>query len=199
MHYTPKKTLKRIKQNKCEAILAIKKNQKDLYRTCLKTFEEDKITEEYTECDDGHGRGEIRHIEVCGDIEYFNGKTEYYWGEHIKKIFKVTRIRMKFMRGELQKQNHEQVFYLSTMDMSAKKLCEGVRGHWKIENQNHYVKDVTMGEDKSRIRVNAGIFARLRSFGLNLVRSNGVSNVSDGLYKNALNIHKLLTFKGLTA
>ena len=35
-----------------------------------------------------------------------------------------------------------------------------------------------MGEDKSRIRVNANIFAKLRTFGLNLMRANNVKMLS---------------------
>ena len=29
------------------------------------------------------------------------------------------------------------------------------RGHWRIENQLHYVRDVTFGEDASQVRTGA--------------------------------------------
>ena len=32
------------------------------------------------------------------------------------------------------------------------RLLGWVRGHWSIENRSHYVRDVTLGEDASRIR-----------------------------------------------
>lgn len=57
-----------------------------------------------------------------------------------------------------------------------------VRAHWSIENRFHDVRDVTLGEEASRIRRNPGLFALLRSFALNLLRFNGVSNISLGLY-----------------
>ena len=38
------------------------------------------------------------------------------------------------------------------------------------QNQNHWVRDVTLTEDASRIRVNPGIMARLRSQTLNISR-----------------------------
>jgi len=68
---------------------------------------------------------------------------------------------------------------------------------WSIENRLHDVRDVTLGEDASRIRRNTGLFALLRNFALNLLRSNGVSNISLGLYDNALNFDRLLAYQGL--
>jgi hypothetical protein len=44
------------------------------------------------------------------------------------------------------------------------------------------VSDVTLGEDRCRIRWNPGIFARLRSFALNILRENQVTHVSEALY-----------------
>ena len=38
----------------------------------------------------------------------------------------------------------------------AKRLLELTRGHWGIENGLHYVRDVTMGEDASRVRKGSG-------------------------------------------
>jgi hypothetical protein len=37
---------------------------------------------------------------------------------------------------------------------AAQGFCAGSRNHWGIENKNHHVRDVTMGEDKFRIRTN---------------------------------------------
>ena len=68
------------------------------------------------------------------------------------------------------------------------------RGHWGIENRDHHVRDRTLGEDASRIRRRPGIFARLRSFALNILRANGVGNVSEALYVNALSLDRLLAY-----
>ena len=68
------------------------------------------------------------------------------------------------------KNSDETAFYISTIVLSARDFCLAIRNHWGIENRNHYVRDVTMGEDKSRIRTNPHIFAKLRSFALNILR-----------------------------
>ena len=46
---------------------------------------------------------------------------------------------------------------------------------------------MTLGEDASRIRVNPLNFARLRTIALNILRANGVKNVAQALFRNALN------------
>ena len=43
-----------------------------------------------------------------------------------------------------------------------------------------------------RIRRRPGIFARLRSFALNILRADGVTNVSEAVYTNALSLDQLL-------
>jgi len=66
--------------------------------------------------------------------------------------------------------------------------------HWGIENRSHYVRDVTLGEDQSRTRIKPGHLARFRSFALNILRANGVGNISRELYVNALNFENALAY-----
>ena len=68
---------------------------------------------------------------------------------------------------------------------------------WGIENRLHDVRDITLGADGSCIRRNPGLFALPRSFALNLLCFNGVSNISLALYDNALNFDRLLAYQSL--
>ena len=86
---------------------------------------------------------------------------------------------------------------VSTAPLSAAAAAHAARAHWSIENRLHYVRDVTLGEDASRIRRNPGLFALPRSFALNLFRFNGITHISLGLYDNALNFDRLLAYQGL--
>jgi hypothetical protein len=56
---------------------------------------------------------------------------------------------------------------------------------------------VTLREDASRIRRNPRIFARLRSFTLNILRKNKITNVSEVLYDNAFCLDNLKAYAGL--
>jgi hypothetical protein len=62
-------------------------------------------------------------------------------------------------------------------------------------HRSHYVRDVSLFEDDSRIRTKPGHFARLRSFALNILRANGTTNISRELYLNALNPHHALAYR----
>ncbi|MEO1132437.1 MAG: ISAs1 family transposase, partial [Cyanobacteria bacterium J06639_1] len=49
-----------------------------------------------------------------------------------------------------------------------------------VENRVHYVRDVTQGEDKSRIRTSPLVqtYALARNFALNRYREHGFSNMA---------------------
>ncbi len=68
--------------------------------------------------------------------------------------------------------------------------------YWGVENKVHHVRDVTQGEDASRIRMHQlpQIFAVARNFALNLYRSNAFSNMAQAerLCKNGLDTLKAI-------
>jgi hypothetical protein len=83
-------------------------------------------------------------------------------------------------------------YYAGQIPLAARAGAAAIRGHWGIENRNHHVRDRTLAEDASRIRRKPGVFARLRSFALNILRGHGVANVSKALDSNALSLDRLL-------
>ncbi len=56
------------------------------------------------------------------------------------------------------------------------------------------MRDRILREDDSRIRTRPGMFVRLRSFALNVLRANGVTNISEAIYANALCLDRLLAY-----
>lgn len=143
-----------------------------------------------------HGRIEKRTTTVFYKNKY---KLGYIWDESIKTIIKIKRKTKTFDTKTKQFIiSKEEAFYISTIKkLSAKKLGEIIRSHWKIENTSHYVKDVSMHEDFSRIRKNPENIATLRSWSLNLLRANGEKNISQALYRNTLNVNRVLNYKGV--
>lgn len=63
-------------------------------------------------------------------------------------------------------------------------LC---RGHWRIENGLHYVRDVTFGEDDCRIRSGAApqVFAAIRNALISLLNQQKEPNKAAALRRNA--------------
>jgi len=88
----------------------------------------------------------------------------------------------------------ETSYYLAIGSIPPNRCGEIIRKHWHIENRLNYVKDVTMEEDKSRIRINPNNMMILRDFALNILRFNGVENVRGAIYQNSLNLDRALAF-----
>ena len=74
---------------------------------------------------------------------------------------------------------------------------EWIRGHWRIENASHHVRDVAFAEDASRIRKNPDIVARLRSFAYNLIRASGDDNIQNARWRAALDLNLALEISEL--
>ena len=81
---------------------------------------------------------------------------------------------------------NEIAYFVCAFLLPAALCAQAIRNHWAIENRLHYVRDMGFREDDSRIRCNPGIFARLRSFAVNILRFNKVKNVSDARYRIAI-------------
>jgi len=73
------------------------------------------------------------------------------------------------------------------------------RGHWGIENRSHYVRDVTMGEDASRVRTGAGpqVLAAFRNAAIGWLRLRGATNIAEALRRNAAQVPNLLRSLGI--
>lgn len=81
----------------------------------------------------------------------------------------------------------------------AERLLAVWRGHWGIENQLFYVRDVSMGEDASRIRKGHApqVLAATRNAAVTLLRSLGIKNIAEGLRHFAYRVNDLLTTLGI--
>ena len=58
-----------------------------------------------------------------------------------------------FVYGGTNKPYHEVVCYISSLIHPAREFACGIRGHWIIENRLHWIKNVVMKEDDSKIRM----------------------------------------------
>jgi hypothetical protein len=87
----------------------------------------------------------------------------------IKTIIRVTRhTLLRSAATGMWVERGEVAYYvcppLTSRQPHGPQQSEAIGG---IENRNHYVRDVSCDEDRSRIRDNPGIIARARSFALN--------------------------------
>lgn len=189
------KTLETAQETGNEVIVQVKGNQKTLFKDCQTIAETTTPDEVYREpVTKTHNRIESRKVEIFITPLFTDAEK---W-DLVKVMIKVERTRREFDTKTKQWKNSDETsFYISTIVLSAQAFCQAIRNHWGIENRNHYVRDVTMGEDKSRIRVNPHIFAKLRSFALNILRKNNVENVSLELFDNCMSFDNVLNYVGV--
>lgn len=109
------------------------------------------------------------------------------WRSLISTVIRVERNVLAFQPATgMWKASRETSFYLSNQPIDAQRAADAIRQHWLIENSSHHVRDVTLGEDASRIRINPAIFARLRSFAANILRFNQRKSIRQDRYAAAL-------------
>ena len=153
--------------------------------------EQDPVDRHETTDRGRHGRQEHRRVEVF-EVE---GGLDPDWRPWIAAVARVARLSWcKDTRTGLWRPRREVAYYVSQVRLDAEDFGRAVRAHWGIENRDHHVRDRTLREDASRIRRRPGIFARLRSFALNILRAGGVTNVSEAAYVNTLSLDQLLAY-----
>jgi hypothetical protein len=89
-------------------------------------------------------------------------------------------------RTGLLRHASETAFYISNTPLDAPRAADAIRAHWRIGTMSNDTRDVTFAEDRSRIRTNPGVFARLRSFGFDILKANRTDTTSQDRYRAAL-------------
>ncbi len=95
---------------------------------------------------------------------------------------------------------HYGVTSLPATITNPERILKVKRGHWGIENGLHYVKDVTMGEDRSTIHADNGpkIMAALRNTVLSLLRYAGFSTIAARMRYNSIHPEAALAVLSLS-
>jgi len=170
----------------------VKDNQPRLLESLAGLCAEREPSDRHETADRGrHGRQEHRRVEVFEVADQLPAE----WRGTIACAARVSRLSWcKDTRAGLWRPRREVAYYVSQVRLDAAAFGRAVRAHWGIENRDHHVRDRTLREDDSRIRRRPGIFARLRSFALNILRADGVTNVSEAVYTNALSLDQLLAY-----
>jgi hypothetical protein len=109
------------------------------------------------------------------------------WSTLVGAVIRVERdVLSRSASTGLWRRSTEAAFYLASAAIpAARAAAAAIRDHWKIENTSHYSRDVTMAEDRSRIRVHPGISARLRSFAF-ILKANRRSSLSQDRFRVAI-------------
>jgi predicted transposase YbfD/YdcC len=161
-----------IREAEADYLLAVKANQPTLRQEVEAVFRDapEGSLESVSDVDKGHGRIERRDVDVARDVDWLRGERRFPGELRLPDAAAIIRVESKTEMKD--RCRFDTRYYISSSTAPAEKLAQAVRGHWRIENQLHWVLDVVFREDQSRLRKGHGArnMAVVRHFALNLVR-----------------------------
>ena len=169
-----KEIAQQIIEAQADYLLAVRKNQGQLYEDVRDLFEGaqefdfEGVPYDFARpVNKNHGRLETRQCWVITDpdcLDYI--QTRQQWAK-LNAVVKVTAQREMATGTSVQSR-----YYISSLASQAKTLLEAARSRWGIENSLHWSLDVTFREDHSRVRKDHGPqnLAVLRQIALNMLK-----------------------------
>ena len=126
----------------------------------------DQTLDTYQTVDKSHGRIETRRLTASTAL------NDYIEWPGVEQVFEFSYERIDLSTGQVKQKTQYGITSLSPNQASAKNLLNLRRGHWAIENQSHWVRDVVLGEDASQVRcgVIPQVMAALRNTALAVLR-----------------------------
>jgi predicted transposase YbfD/YdcC len=126
--------------------------------------------------DRGHGRAELRTIQVApapapADISF----------PHVEQVFLLERHTYDLAGNPLRTEAILGITSLPATKAGPQHLADLVRSEWSIENRDHYVRDITFGEDRCRVKTAAppSILALMHSHAISALRLLGFTNIAE--------------------
>lgn len=178
-------------------VMMAKDNQPELRKWIKALFDEPQWLREVPQTavslDLGHGRIEKRKLQVSSAL------SDHDLWPGLEQVFAIER---EVTHQKSGKRSQEVVYgctSLSPKRASAEVLLRLVRGHWTIENRSHWVRDVTMDEDRSQVRKGSipQVMAALRNTVIGLLRKAGESNIAAACRKFAAQPQAALALIGI--
>ena len=156
-------------------VLSVKENQGHLFEDLSMLFGVDReLNFKYASSLDyhktvnkGHGRIDVRECWTTSNPAYL---------KLIRNVENWTALRTIVMivctRIIGDQETKETRYYISSLPSNAERILHAVRKHWSIENELHWVLDVALNEDHSRVRKDQAPenLAVLRHIALNLLK-----------------------------
>jgi predicted transposase YbfD/YdcC len=162
-----------IRAKGADYVLGLKNNQPTLYSEVEAAFATVDIADEQLpagavhreDLQKVHGRTERRTITVL-DVEDRLSEAQLARWTGLQRI-----IRVESDRVVNEEHSQETRYYISSRVADAASLAAMVRGHWGIENGQHWVLDMAFDEDRARTRKKNAPdnFALLRRIALNVL------------------------------
>jgi predicted transposase YbfD/YdcC len=143
--------------------------------------------------DRGHGRLEVRTLKAV--------TVGHFGFPHVAQVVQVTR-RTCDLYAQARRWRTVTVYAITSLPFGSARparLADLLRGHWVIEAL-HHIRDVTFGEDASRVRTGAAphVMAVLRNLAIGVLGRAGPVSLAAALRRHARNPRRPLTTLGIS-
>jgi predicted transposase YbfD/YdcC len=182
---TQKKIAEKIITQEGDYLLALKGNQSTLHDNVKVAFgqlnEEEANHNAYEYVEKEHGRLTTRRCDVITDIDDLEGRKDWL------NLSSIIRLQCETTYLSDQHTTTETRYYISSLNKSGEDIEAIIRSHWQIENNLHWVLDVTFSEDACLIHTPnaAENFSLLRKIALTLLKKNPSKGSLKGKRKRA--------------
>jgi len=198
--HTLRPTARQIRALNGHYLMIVKKNQAGLYAYLDMLF---TLPAHPADCEvwdtvgptteKGHGRLETRTL-TCGNAHI----EDVDWPE-VQQVVRRECERIVLKTGKRSCEVTYAMVSMTPEEAGAATIERLWRGHWTIENQTHYVRDVTFGEDAGHAAQGntAHALASLRNALLTLFRSAHWRSIPDALAHYAASVARAFALIGL--
>jgi predicted transposase YbfD/YdcC len=154
-----------IRRQKQHYLIKVKANEKKLFKDLQQVCSQGQCLDISWNSQFKRGRQEHRKVELYPASK----QAKANWCD-VKSFIRCTRW------GKREGHAYERVsYYISDLRLSAYRFDKGIRSHWSVENNLHWVKDAVFKEDKSKIRNGNGpeVMSLLRGFAIKTLAQLG--------------------------
>ena len=181
--------------------MVVKCNQEELYRHIELLFQQPPVPARpgeflsYCYSEKGHGRLETRTLECSTALQ------GYLDWPGAAQVMRRTCRRVNLRTGEVEQEITYGITSLDRKLAGPEHLERFWRGHWTIENREHYVRDDTMGEDRGQVHAGNApqVLAAMRNGLITLLHYQGWSNIAEALRHYGAFPHRALRLIGWSA
>lgn len=168
----------------------VKRNRLSLYNEIQKSLAHQSPLDCFETHQKGHGRHTYWRCKVFDATENQQAKQ---W----KDLRTFICVEKNCFNTKKKTTIQTQRYYISDLaKKDAAFFFKGIRGHWRIENSLHWVKDVIHNEDGNRIRKANGPInmAVISSIAINLGRKHGQWSMTQNAVTFSANIEKAVQY-----
>jgi len=144
--------------------------------------------------DKGHGRLAVRIMTTSTAL------NDYLTWPGLAQVFQLTRQGTCLQTGKRTVETVYGVTSLSPAEATPRQLLAHIRHHWQaIENGVHWVRDVVLGEDASRLHKATApqAMATLRNLAINIARLRGFDSITAAIDAFSANPPRAISLVGL--